>query len=162
MNTPTIFRLRHGLTGAGLSLLLLATASLAQVPITAASTAGIDASGNFQHERTSCLSGRTQQDVITCLREASSAADAKRVGKLDNPVGAYATNARQRCDIHSGEFRAACEARVMGYGSTEGSVAKGGVLREVETVVIPQGETSTSVRIDAQTPAPVLLVPLTK
>lgn len=162
MKSPTIFRLRHHLTGVGLSLLLATTASLAQVPITAESTAGIDASGNFQHERASCLSGRTQQDMFTCLREASNAAAAKRTGNLDKTGNSYTANARQRCNIHSGEYRAACEARVMGYGSTDGSVAKGGVLREVETVVIPEGETSTSVRIDAQTAAPVVLVPLTK
>jgi hypothetical protein len=46
---------------------------------------------------------------------------------------------------------------MMGYGSTEGSVAGGGVLREVETVVMPAG--SGSVTIQPQTSDPVVLVP---
>ena len=57
----------------------------------------------------------------------------------------------------SGEDQAACQARVMGYGSTTGSVAAGGVLREVETVVLPAG--ATSVTIEPKTADPVVLVP---
>jgi hypothetical protein len=45
----------------------------------------------------------------------------------------------------------------MGYGSTTGSVAGGGLLREVETVVMPAG--SGSVTIQPKTADPVVLVP---
>ena len=45
----------------------------------------------------------------------------------------------------------------MGYGNTQGSVAGGGVIREVETVVVPAG--ATSVRIEPKTNAPVLIMP---
>ena len=47
---------------------------------------------------------------------------------------------------------------MIGYGNASGSVAGGGVIREVETVVVPAG--ATSVRIEPQTNAPVLLVPV--
>lgn len=67
-------------------------------------------------------------------------------------------NARQRCEVLSGDERAACEVRVMGYGNSSGSVAGGGVIREVETVVVPPG--ATSVRIAPQTSAPVLILPV--
>jgi hypothetical protein len=139
------------------SLLMATGAAVAQVPITATGTTGIDTSGNVQKEREACMTGRTQQDQATCLREANNAAAEKRSGKLDNAGGQFEANARQRCEVLTGEDRVACEARVMGYGNTKGSVAGGGVIREVETVVVPPG--ATSVRIEPQTSAPVLIVP---
>ena len=151
-------RVYASLAGTGLSLLFAAGAAVAQVPVTATGTTGIDASGSFEKERAACLSGRTQQDQATCLREANNAAAEKRRGKLDNSGAQFDANARQRCEALTGEDRTACEARVMGYGNTSGSVAGGGVIREVETVVLPPG--ATSVRIEPKTDAPVLLVPV--
>lgn len=153
--THTSFRARTAM--AALSLLCAAGAALAQVPITAAGTTGIDASGNTQQERAACMSGRTQQDQATCLREANNAAAEKRSGKMDNNGSQFEANARARCEALAGGERSACEARVMGYGNTSGSVAGGGVIREVETVVIPAAP--TSVRIEPKTDAPVILVP---
>ena len=158
MNPSNTFKLYRGLAGAGLSLLLAAGATLAQVPVTAVGTTGIDKSGNVQQERAACMSGRTQQDQATCLREANNAAAEKRGGRLDNNGGQFEANARLRCEALTGEDRSACEARVMGYGSTSGSVAGGGVIREVETVVIPAG--ATTVTIQPQTDAPVILLPV--
>jgi hypothetical protein len=62
--------------------------------------------------------------------------------------------------VLAGEDKAACEARMMGYGTVSGSVAGGGVLREVETVVMPPG--ADSITVDAKTPDPVVLVPAQK
>ena len=146
------------LSGMGLSLLMAAGAAMAQVPITAPGTTGIDNSGDAQKERAACMEGRSQQDQATCLREANNAAAEKRKGKLDNAGGQFDANARQRCEVLTGEDRTACEARVMGYGNTQGSVAGGGVIREVETVVVPPG--ATSVRIEPKTSAPVLVMPV--
>lgn len=146
------------LAGMGVSLLMAAGAAMAQVPITATGTTGIDTSGSVQKEREACMTGRSQQDQATCLREANNAAAEKRSGKLDNSGAQFQANARQRCEVLTGEDRTACEARVMGYGSTEGSVAGGGVIREVETVVVPPG--ATSVRIEPKTNAPVLVMPV--
>ena len=157
MNSVSIFRLRRGLAGISLSLLFSAGAALAQSPITTPGNTGIDASGEFQRERAACMSGRTQQDQATCLREANNAAAEKRQGKLDNSGAQFEANARLRCEALTGEDRSACEARVMGYGSASGSVAGGGLIREVETVVLPAG--ASSVRIEPKTNAPVLLVP---
>ena len=150
--------LRSKISLAGLGLLCAAGAAWAQVPITASGTTGIDASGNTQQERAACMSGRTQQDQATCLREANNAAAEKRSGRLDNNGAQFEANARLRCEALAGEERSACEARVMGYGNTSGSVAGGGVIREVETVVLPPG--ATSVRIEPKTDAPVILLPV--
>ncbi len=158
MNTSKIFQVRHTLAGMGLSVFLAATAAMAQVPVTASGTTGIDASGDFQKERAACMDGRTQQDQATCLREANNAAAEKRKGKLDNQGTQFEANASQRCEVLTGEDRSACMARVMGYGNTSGSVAGGGIVREVETVVVPPG--SSSIRIEPKSDAPVLLVPV--
>ncbi len=69
----------------------------------------------------------------------------------------FNANATARCNVLTGEDKAACTARVLGYGSESGSVAGGGVLSKVETVVMPAG--ATSVVIEPKTPNPVVLVP---
>ena len=145
---------RKSLISFGAVALLAMTAATAQV---ASGTTGIDASGSYQQEVQSCLTGKTQQDQATCLREARNAQADKKRGVLDNAGAQFEANAASRCDVLAGEDKAACQARVLGYGSTSGSVASGGVLREVETVVLPQG--ASSVTIEPKTADPVVLVP---
>lgn len=139
----------------GAAALMSVTGASAQV---AAGTTGIDASGNYQAEVAACKSGKTQQDLTTCLIEARNAQAEKKRGALDNANGQLAANAAARCDALAGEDKAACHARIAGLGSTSGSVAGGGVIREVETVVVPPG--ATSVTIEPKTPNPVLLAPI--
>lgn len=145
---------RKSLLSFGVAALLAVTAATAQV---ATGTTGIDASGSYQQEVNACLTGKTQQDRDTCLREARNAQAEKKRGLLDNAGAQFEANAKARCDVLKGEDKAACEARVMGYGNTTGSVAAGGVLREVETVVLPEG--ASSVTIEPKTADPVVLVP---
>ena len=117
----------------------------------------IDDSGNFQQEVQACMSGQTQQDRETCLTEARNAHADKQRGVLDTE-GNLQANAMARCGVFTaGEDKAACQARVMGMGSIEGSLAGGGLLREVETVVLPAGQ--HSVTIDPKTEDPVVLLP---
>jgi hypothetical protein len=157
MNAPVYGHSRKSLVSYGVAALLAMTAATAQV---ATGTTGIDASGNYQQEVKACMTGKTQQDQATCLREARNAQADKRRGVLDNAGGRFQANATARCDALAGEDKAACQARMMGYGNTTGSVAGGGVLREVETVVLPPG--ATSVTIEPQTSDPVVLVPSAK
>ncbi len=139
----------------GLASVLAMTAATAQ--ISAPGTTGIDASGSTQSERAACLRGATQQDQATCLREANNAAADKRKGELETERSQLVANAMQRCDALGGQDHAACTARVLGYGNASGSVAGGGVIKEVETVVVPPG--ASSVTIEPKTPNPVLIVP---
>lgn len=138
------------------AVLLTVTTATAQVASGTSGASGIDSSGNYRQEVQACMDGRTQQDQNTCLREARNARAERQRGTPDQPD--YAANAMARCDALNGEEKAACRARVMGYGSTSGSVAGGGVLREVETVVMPpEGGTIT---VEPKTSAgPVVLVP---
>ena len=145
---------RKSLVSYGIAALLAMTAATAQV---ATGTTGIDDTGSYPHEVQSCLSGNTQQDRDTCLREARNARADKKRGALDNAQAGFDANAAARCDVLTGQDKSACKVRVLGFGNTTGSVAGGGVLREVETVVLPPG--SDSVTIQPKTSAPVVLVP---
>lgn len=160
MSAPANQRSRQSLVYFGVTALLAVTAATAQVATGAPGATGIDASGSYQQEVQACMTGRTQQDRDTCLKEARNAQADKKRGLLDNAGAQFQANAAARCDVLSGEEKAACQARVMGYGNTSGSVAGGGVLREVETVVMPEGR--GSVTIEPKTSDPVVLVPATK
>lgn len=140
----------------GLVCALAVGAASAQV---ASSTqTGIDNSGSYERERAACLSGATPQAQDTCLREAANAQADKRKGELQTQGQDQLTaNAMRRCDALGGEDHAACTARVLGYGNQSGSVGGGGVIREVETVVVPPGQ--TEVTIEPKTENPVLVVP---
>jgi hypothetical protein len=147
-------RSRKSILSFGVAALLAVGAATAQVATTG--TTGIDASGSYRSEVNACMSGQTQQDRDTCLKEARNAQADKQRGVL-NTYGGQDQNAMARCEVHAGaEDRAACQARMLGMGAADGSVAGGGVIREVETVVVPRGET---VIIQPQTSDPVVLVP---
>ena len=147
-------RSRRSLVSFGVAALLAVTAATAQV---ASGTTGIDSSGSYQQEVNACMTGKTQQDQATCLREARNAQADKKRGVLDNAGAQFDSNAATRCNVLTGEEQAACQARVQGFGSTTGSVAAGGLLREVETVILPAGQ--SSVTIEPKTADPVLLIP---
>ena len=115
---------------------LLAMSATAQI---ATGTTGIDNTGNAASEMAACNNGTTQQSRETCMIEVRNANAARRAGKVDNAGGQFKANALMRCNALQGEDKVACEARVEGYGSPEGSVAGGGVITQVETVVVPKG-----------------------
>ena len=135
-------RTRKSFLSFGAAALLAVGAATAQV---GTMNTAIDSTGSYQSEVQACMSGKTQQDRDTCLREARNAAADKNRGRLET-YGAHESHAVARCDVHrTGEDRAACRARVMGMGNVEGSVANGGVLYEAETVVMPEGQRSVTV-----------------
>ena len=146
---------RKGFVYFGLVSALAMGAATAQI---STAPTGIDASGSYERERAACVQGMTQQEQATCLREAQNAAADKRKGELSTaPQSKLVANAMQRCEALGGEDHAACAARVLGYGNASGSVAGGGVIREVETVVVPAG--ATSVTIEPKTDNQVLVMP---
>jgi hypothetical protein len=157
MTAPFSAARARSLVHFGVASLLAMSAAAAQVATSTPGSTGIDASGNYQQEVQACRTGRTQEDQATCLKEARNAQADKKRGVLDNAGAQFQANAVARCDVLSGEDKAACHARMMGFGSTSGSVAGGGVLREVETVVLPKGQ--TSVTIEPKTTDPVVLTP---
>ena len=152
MNATKNFRLATS-AAAFAAAALLSVGATAQI---AAGTTGIDATGRASSEMNACLTGRTQQDRETCMTEVRNANAAKRAGQVDNAGGQFNANALKRCDVFQGEELIACQARIVGYGKTDGSVAGGGAIRQVETVVVPQG--ATNVVIQPQTSSDNIVV----
>lgn len=156
MRTPIKFHkttFGKGVAAFALTAVLALTAATAQV---ASGTTGIDATGNARSEADACNTGRTQQDRETCLREVRNANADKRAGKLGNEGGHFSANARLRCNVLTGPDKIACEARIAGEGNTQGSVAGGGVIREIETVVVPKD--GMPVNIQPQTTSDTIVV----
>jgi hypothetical protein len=92
-----------------------------------------EATTRYQAEKALCNSGESNQDKATCLKEAGAAlADSKNRRSSDSPV-VYRENALQRCTTLPASERDACQRRIAGDGATSGSVATGGILREVAT-----------------------------
>lgn len=94
-------------------------------------------SATIAQERANCMSGNTNQDRATCLREAGAAQQEFQRGNLRD-TGDYASNASKRCAALPAVEKADCERRAMGEGSVSGSVGSGGVVRELVTPVPAQ------------------------
>lgn len=120
----------------------------------------IDSSGDYRRELQACREGKTHQSRQTCLEEARNAHAARRAGQLAQTGENYMANALARCEPLAGEDKAACEARVLGFGNASGSVAGGGLLRWVETVILPPSE--AQVTFAPKTREPVVVVPMTR
>ena len=154
--------LRTAFTGFGLCALFAVVAANAQVSIDgkagSVGPTGIDNSGNYQQELAWCKANTSGDELAACLKSSGATRAEKRRGIPDNNGTDYKANARLRCAVLTGEDRAACEARVAGLGDATGSVRGGGILKQVETVVIPRD--SAPVTIDPKTANPVILVPV--
>jgi hypothetical protein len=93
-------------------LLIAAGAVLGSTSAVAVERAGAADAARYQRERAACMSGQSNQDRATCLREAGAAfAQARREG-LDDGAAAYARNARQRCEGLPHDDRQGCLARM--------------------------------------------------
>lgn len=88
----------------------------------------------IQKERGDCLSGNTNQDQATCMREAGAAKQEAQRGNLRDSAD-YQSNASKRCAALPPSEKADCERRAMGEGSASGSVGSGGVVKELVTPV---------------------------
>lgn len=88
----------------------------------------------YQQERQHCISGQSQQDRATCLKEAQSAyQEARKSGLGTQTTAELSSNATQRCNAQPAADRAACMDRLTQPGAASGSVKAGGLIRETET-----------------------------
>lgn len=116
-------------------LLPVATVLLLQLSAWAAPPSSASAQSGYQQDRAACLDSSSQHDRGSCLREAGAVrAESTRGRTARETADDRARNALQRCSKLPGEMRDLCERRVQGEGTVSGSVAGGGVLREL---VIP-------------------------
>ncbi|MEJ8835557.1 hypothetical protein [Ramlibacter sp. AN1133] len=92
------------------------------------------AQADYRQERARCLRGDSGQALATCLKEAGAAYEEARRGRLGDAAPAdLERNATQRCAAQPPADREACRQRILGAGSSEGSVSGGGILRRSET-----------------------------
>lgn len=117
-------------------LTLAALTTLACVSGAQAASTGVltQAQERYRQDIARCNSGQSNQSVADCRREAGNAlAEAKR-GAIRNDPAQYRSNALQRCAVHLGDDRAACEARIIGQGDITPEAEAGGILRKSITV----------------------------
>ena len=106
-----------------------------------------DALARYQQERSVCLSGQSNQDRTTCLREAGAAYAQSKEFRADETEAQYLANASKRCERLPDDDKRACMSRMQGRGSTSGSVAGGGIYRELVT-------RETAAPVNSAAPAP--------
>ena len=101
-------------------------------------------SSQYEKERALCMSGKSNQDRATCLKEASAARDAAKRGQLSGADAvSYKKNALDRCKVLTGDDARDCMTRMNGGGTASGSVEAGGIYREsVTTQINPPGPTA--------------------
>lgn len=99
----------------------------------------------YEKERAVCVSGKSNQDRATCLKEAGAARDAAKRGQLvDADAASYKKNALDRCKALTGDDARDCVSRMNGGGTASGSVEAGGLYREsVTTQVEPAATPAT-------------------
>ena len=132
------------------ALLVLGAALACTSALAADNASAADSTARYQQERAMCMSGQSNQDRATCMREAGAAlAQAKRGGTDDGSAN-YSRNASKRCDGLPDEDRKACMSRMMGQGTTSGSVAGGGIYRELVTTEVG---TPSAAKAGASAPA---------
>jgi hypothetical protein len=117
-----------------LTLAALTTLACVSGALAASPSALTQAQERYRQDIAKCSSGQSNQSVVDCRREAGSAlAEAKR-GAIHNDPAQYRMNALQRCTVHEGDDRAACEARIIGQGDITTGAEAGGLLRKSITI----------------------------
>jgi len=113
------------------ALVVLMAASAAALG--ADKTATAEARAVYERDLAVCNSNQSNQDRATCLREANAAYAEARRGGLTGDATQFSRNALKRCDPLPEDQRKDCIARMQGQGTTSGSVAGGGIYRELVT-----------------------------
>jgi hypothetical protein len=117
------------------SMLCLAAAALGGAPAALAADKAkpLDIQARYQRDSALCMSAKYKGDRDECLGEASTARSMALPSPVDLDPGRYARNALKRCEPLPEAERRDCVSRMQGQGTTNGSVAGGGIYRELVT-----------------------------
>lgn len=108
--------------------------TLCSLPLAAAEPQQqLDAKARYQRESARCMAIRTHGERANCLSEASTALASTQPERLGEDPGRYARNLFLRCEALPDPERVDCMARLQGKGTASGSVAGGGIYRELVT-----------------------------
>ena len=115
--------------------LLVLSAAMGASPALAAGQAGpTDSEARYQRDAAACRTAGHANDKANCLSEASTARASREPASGDLDAGRFARNALKRCEPLPEPDRSDCVARIQqGKGTTQGSVAGGGIYRELVT-----------------------------
>ena len=120
------------------ALTLAATLVLLVAGAAGAGTKLSDAQRRYQQERAVCMSGQSDQDRATCLKEAGAALGEARRDNLGTAnAGELGQNRMLRCNALPAADREDCARRMQGEGVTTGSIQQGGLVRELSGPVAP-------------------------
>lgn len=116
-------------------MLCLAAAALGVAPAALAADKAkpADIQARYQRDSALCMSARYKGDRNECMSEASTARSMALPSPFDPDPGRYARNALKRCEPLPESDRRDCIARMQGQGTTTGTVAGGGIYRELVT-----------------------------
>ena len=102
----------------------------------AAGSKSTAADARYQKERAACLSGQSNEDKKTCLRETEAAYLQEKQGKLgDADQTQYRQNALARCRSLPEQDQADCRRRIDNPTAVEGNAQEGGILRKSVTII---------------------------
>ena len=124
------------------ALLVLSAALGASTASAAGRTAPSDAQARYQSDVAACQVAPPEIDKAACLREAGAVRATKEPLGAGVDPGAFTRNALKRCEPLSGPDRSDCVARIQGQGTASGSVAGGGIYRELVTREIAKPTTA--------------------
>lgn len=123
----------------GLQLTMLAFCTAGALLVSSVAAAGPGMSGaqaQYQKDRAACMSGSTNQDRATCLKEAGAAlVEARRGGLSTTDESTYVKNSMDRCVPLPAADQEDCVRRMQGEGMIQGSVEEGGIYRELRRTV---------------------------
>jgi hypothetical protein len=108
--------------------------------LAAGKNATLDPHVRYQREAGACYTARASERNPDCLSDAAlRLAISLPTPAIESPE-ALARNALKRCEPLPEQDRKDCVARMQGQGTTSGSVAGGGIYRELVTreVVVPE------------------------
>ena len=120
------------------ALLMSGAASLVTLALTApvlavGPSSAAKSEARYQRDAAVCLNPRYAGDKDECLSEAGTARSSREPVTIDLDPGRFARNALRRCEPLPAPDRIDCLARMQGQGTATGSVAGGGIYRELVT-----------------------------
>lgn len=115
------------------ALVVLSAAMGASTALAAGKGTAMEAEGRYQRDVAACRIAPPGTDKAACLREAGAVRASKEPVSMDPDPARFARNALKRCDPLPEPERSGCVARMQGQGTISGSVAGGGILRELVT-----------------------------
>jgi hypothetical protein len=133
--------------------LLLCTSLLCLSAQAAGKLAPQGAHAQYLHQRALCATQRPAAERDDCLSEASTAYAATQPSLPGDDADSLLRNRLRRCEPLRGADQLDCQARMRGEGTVSGSVAGGGIYRELVTVV--PGEPAVAPPTPAAEPVPL-------